>query len=486
MKAIKRNTHSNIELLADYKRNIISKRSEQFENFTKNISLVCHNESEIKSSTFSGATVLPDVSDRAIFMLQTINVGGKNLNVFYDSGCGDIVVKKSAIDSLIKMGRAKLEEPGPITLSGVGDHKSVCEHGIYSFKRGLLRSSDICFSKYPLKDVEKDVRKICKRGWNIIAEYFTKTVQSSRGETDILIGIMYQKYHPKKMWESSTGLSVSVSCFLSEDGTTGVIGGPHAIFTEIDRKQKSAQTGKLEPFPVYSSSLIQYRSAYRSWRDVPLLGFKNDLRDSIDVPSENHLEPSLFSEYQSDYSTDAYLMQRIPRCVKVFDEVERVGTEISYRCVGCRNCQECKRSSRIDSVSIQEEIEQDLINSCVQVDIENHKTTTLFSFITNPDNKLSPTENFALKIYESQIRGLEKKPNDKVAILESEGKLRKLGFVDYLDNLPNEDKDAILSSKVKYFIPWRVVFNESSGSTPCRLVLDASCCPRTGCNLNSF
>ena len=45
---------------------------------------------------------------RAIFMLQTINVGGKNLNVFYDSGCGDIVVKKSAIDSLIKMGRAKL------------------------------------------------------------------------------------------------------------------------------------------------------------------------------------------------------------------------------------------------------------------------------------------------------------------------------------------------------------------------------------------
>ena len=179
-------------------------------------------------------------------------------------------------------------------------------------------------------------------------------------------------------------------------------------------------------------------------------------------------------------------MQRTPRCVKVFDEVERVGTEISCRCVGCRNCQECKRSSRIDSVSIQEEIEQDLINSCVQVDIENRKTTTLLPFITNPDNKLSPTENFALKIYESQIRGLEKKPNDKVTILESEGKLQKLGFVDYLDNLPNEDKDAILSSKVKYFIPWRVVFNESSVSTPCRLVLDASCCPRTGCSLNSL
>ena len=127
-----------------------------------------------------------------------------------------------------------------------------------------------------------------------------------------------------------------------------------------------------------------------------------------------------------------------------------------------------------------------MINSCVQVDIENHKTTTLLPFITNPDNKLSPTENFALIIYESQIRGLEKKPNDKVAILESEGKLQKLGFVDYLDNLPNEDKDTILSSKVKYFIPWCVVFNESSVSTQCRLVLDASCCLRTGCSLNSL
>ena len=45
-------------------------------------------------------------------MLQTIKVGEKNFNIFYDTGCGDIVVKKSAIDALIIMGRANLELPG--------------------------------------------------------------------------------------------------------------------------------------------------------------------------------------------------------------------------------------------------------------------------------------------------------------------------------------------------------------------------------------
>ena len=44
----------------------------------------------------------------------------------------------------------------------------------------------------------------------------------------------------------------------------------------------------------------------------------------------------------------------------------------------------------------------------------------------------------------------------------------------------------IVDAAVKYFIPWLVVYNENSVSTPCRLVFDASCCPRGGCSLNSL
>ena len=48
-----------------------------------------------------------------IFQLQTFEVDGIQLNLFSDSGCGDVVIKKSAIDKLIVVGRAKQIVSGP-------------------------------------------------------------------------------------------------------------------------------------------------------------------------------------------------------------------------------------------------------------------------------------------------------------------------------------------------------------------------------------
>ena len=83
------------------------------------------------------------------------------------------------------------------------------------------------------------------------------------------------------------------------------------------------------------------------------------------------------------------------------------------------------------------------------------------------------------------MRGLNKRPEDKSAALLSESKLQDLGFVDYFDNLPQEIQNDI-RCKVRYFIPWRIVFNENSVSTPCRLVFDASASPQGQCSLNSL
>ena len=44
----------------------------------------------------------------------------------------------------------------------------------------------------------------------------------------------------------------------------------------------------------------------------------------------------------------------------------------------------------------------------------------------------------------------------------------------------------IQNSEIKYFIPWRAVWNENSLSTPCRLVFDASQTTNNGCNLNDL
>ena len=86
------------------------------------------------------------------------------------------------------------------------------------------------------------------------------------------------------------------------------------------------------------------------------------------------------------------LLGKPPKRVKIFDEVESAGTEVMYRCLDCKNCQNCKKSQKIDAMSIQEEIEEDLINCSVVVDTEICKTIAKLPFVTDPDFRLRPNE----------------------------------------------------------------------------------------------
>ena len=54
----------------------------------------------------------------------------KKFNLFFDSGCADLISRKSAILCLEKIGREHCELDGPLVLRGVGDCKTAFEHGI--------------------------------------------------------------------------------------------------------------------------------------------------------------------------------------------------------------------------------------------------------------------------------------------------------------------------------------------------------------------
>ena len=54
-----------------------------------------------------------------VYMFQRIEVNGKEYNLFFHSGCGDLVCKKEATTKLGK--RANQEVAGPKHLFGVGD-----------------------------------------------------------------------------------------------------------------------------------------------------------------------------------------------------------------------------------------------------------------------------------------------------------------------------------------------------------------------------
>ena len=149
-----------------------------------------------------------------------------------------------------------------------------------------------------------------------------------------------------------------------------------------------------------------------------------------------------------------------PRCIKQFDEIERAGTVVAYRCVDCRGCLGCKNGARIDAVSIQEEVGQAMIQRALRVDIDECRSRSKLSFVmADPDRMIMPNEHDALNVYREQIRSLSTRPNDRLAVIEYEKKLQELGC---------------RGSDARYFIPWRAVFNERSPSTPCRLVFDAS------------
>ena len=489
-----KSSQANITLLQQYMKNYIEKRG-NFEDFTKKISLMCMSLNVVAEHQLFKhlKNVIHDNRDRAIFPLQTITVEGKRFRLFYDRGAGDAVIKWAAILALQKLKRAELIRPGPIPISGVSDMKSVSNHGIYSICLPLKNGDNfvitgICMDKvtaalpeYDLSGVEKDVQEMCrKEGGDELVEKLPKLARKVGGDTDILLGSKYLKVHPREVWSSEqSGLSVADSFFASEDGSTGVINGPHPLFTEMEEEHWRSEGHVALSY--YTDAVIAYREAYQFSTDTSPFGEESDFIFSANEVCGSQ-QKCLFDDPKF-----SYVCKKPPKCVKTFDEIDSAGTEVSFRCIDCRGCETCKKSERVDAVSFEEEIHEHIIEKNVDVNLEEGKATALLPFVTDPDVRIDSVaqKKLALKIYESQVKALVNKPEKKKAVILSESKLQELGFVDYLHDLPQEIQDFILRN-VHYFIPWRPVFNENSVSTPCRLVMDASASPRGQPSINSL
>ncbi len=504
------NDQANIELLDKYKNNFIFKRSKDFRNFTKELSLTyfsggnTSHANKTKSNTAEMyKNARPDVKDSAIYMFQSINVDGEILNIFFDNGGGKIIVKKSALEILKKLGRASCPDPGPSKMFGVGGVETACEDGVYDISLPLKDGTNalfngVCmetvttdFPRYPLGAVEKDIHKECHHlGGQELVNRLPKLSDEVGGHTDILIGIKYLMYHPELIYRLPTGLSIFDSLFLSVDGTTGVVGGPHPKFTEVERRlfgsKRSAEDNTQASSPMMSACAYLTQSA-RTYRE----NFEVFTESSLVCESMPDLVCQMCGTqvYQNPIpcSDPTHVAKRPPKGAKTFDEVDTAGTEVLYRCEGCRNCETCKTSQRVDDISIADEAEQHLIERCVTVDIEECKTSHLLPFVVNPDTRIDQKaqERMAIKVYNGVIKSLNNEPLDKAAVIKSEQKLHDLGFVDYVDNLPVDIQKEI-AENVKYIIPWRINYNSNSVTTPVRVIFDGRACPKGSVNINNM
>ena len=416
----------------------------------------------------------------ALFLMQTIRIldpfteQWEVFNIFYDGGCGGMLLRTSAMKRLSSLGLAKQITPGPIPLKGVSDIQTWCEQGEYEIRLPLANGEEavmtgLCldqitaeFPKQSLELAEKDLKAEWERLGN--TSPLPKLPKTVGGETDIMIGILNNKYMPKQVLELESGLAIHRSVFTSSDGSRGVIGGPHSSFGVSDKATNLSRYG----FGAFSQETFAYRERWKTSMEVPLLGNKE-------------LEDVNFHDV-----CDTCHITRRPKHLQTFEMLEAAGTEVSYRCPECRKCKECKSSGRIESVSILGEVEQSVLEKCVTVDPETNSTVAKLPFMHDPKKRLRTNEDVALKVYRSQVKKLGKSEVDKQQVLEAERKLHNLGFVDFFDNLPEEDKETILSSEVKYFLPWRPVYNPHSVSTSCRLVFDASQPVPGACSLNDI
>ena len=106
-------------------------------------------------------------------------------------------------------------------------------------------------------------------------------------------------------------------------------------------------------------------------------------------------------------------------------EIESLGTEVTYRCIRCRGCPNCKKDGSIESISIQEEIGQRLINKSVIINLKQGYIIATLPFLCDPDKKLAANTHIAMKIYFSQIKKLNLNPKAKQDIVIAEGKMQK-------------------------------------------------------------
>ena len=109
---------------------------------------------------------------------------------------------------------------------------------------------------------------------------------------------------------------MSESKFTGVDGCTGVVCGPHPSFAS-----------KIKPNSTHhglGTYLSQEAAVYRDRWDAGL---------SVSVIGNKELD----SEVNEVYGI-CHVCKRGPRSLKIYEEIENAGTEVSYRCLECRNC----------------------------------------------------------------------------------------------------------------------------------------------------
>ena len=422
--------------------------------------------------------VEPDIQEPAIYMLQTLkSSSGADMLMFYDSGCYGAAISDRAY-SLLKTATVR---PGPTKLEVASGMIVDIEHGDEQFLLEIhqdtpqkkfaaitaLRMDRVSnkFPAWPLADAWQQLNTAYKKEGH---KDELPAVDSSVGgrEVDILVGMRYFKYFPKLIFYLPSGLSVYKGVFKSGSSNQAILGGTSSLW------QLAAESAhSMGPSAFFVAEFKAYRYHCDSlWNAANLI----------------HKPPTQCSEtynrvYEEDCLDQCTALTATPAKLKEMLTAEDFGSNIEYRCPGCRSCTKCRNAEFLDRVSLQEEREQFLIEKSVKYDEKKQQVVASLPFILDPETSLADNYAVAKRVLQSQMRAAAKREDGAALIVRSHEKLRSKGYVARIDELSPEER--ALADQPGYYIPWRTV-ESGSLSTPLRMVFDASAKTATGFSLN--
>ena len=212
-------------------------------------------------------------------MLQTIEVEKESYNILYDTGCRRFAIRYTAVARLGTRAREIIR--GPTPLGGVAGMKAVSPYGVYkitlplgngraaSFKGACMEIITEMFPTYPMESIQKELTTAFALSGGKDTD-LPKLPCSVGGNTDLMIGIKYNRYIPDKVFQLPCGLAIYKSRFKNPDGSYGVCGGPHPIIAEIDRQYY----GEINNF--MSQQFHLFRMGYQVDIDIKMLGYEQE------------------------------------------------------------------------------------------------------------------------------------------------------------------------------------------------------------------
>ena len=161
--------------------------------------------------------------------------------------------------------------------------------------------------------------------------------------------------------------------------------------------------------------------------------------------------------------------------------------EPAPKCMSCLQCKECKLLllSCNDKVSRKEHYEEMQMKESVTYDPVIGKFIAPLPLKDDPDVALMSNDEESKNHYYKMVASLQDKPAEKETVLNSFNKLIELNYIQKLSNMDKEIQSQVMN-KQRYVIPWNIVYKQSSISTPCRIVLNASAKTKTKKSLNTI